>query len=140
MRFARVRLNIFQAAEGVPMKIRGIDFIMYPVSNLARAATFYGKMLGLQQTTYSEEWHWAEFDCGGLTLALNGGEKLPEVPSGARVALAVEDIQAAHEELKKQGVEILSPPRVYSVCQAMEILDPDGNLLILHQRADGSFG
>jgi hypothetical protein len=34
----------------------------------------------------------------------------------------------------------LSEPRDFSVCWAMEILDPDGNMIILHQRADGTFG
>ena len=35
---------------------------------------------------------------------------------------------------------LVSEPHDYSVCWAMEIHDPDGNLVILHQRADGSFG
>lgn len=122
------------------MKIRGTDFVMYLVSDLARAASFYRDVLGLPQEVYSEEWQWAEFDCGNLTLSLKDGEKLPETILGGRVAIAVEDIQAAHAKLKKKGVRILSEPRDHSVCWAMEILDPDGNMVILHQRADGTFG
>ncbi|MGA2281362.1 MAG: VOC family protein, partial [Verrucomicrobiota bacterium] len=38
------------------MKIRGTDFVMYPVSDLARAAKFYREVLGLPQEVYSEEW------------------------------------------------------------------------------------
>ena len=122
------------------MKIRGADFVMYQVSDLARAARFYRDMLGLPQEVYSEEGQWAEFNCGNITLALKAGEKLPEVISGGRIALAVDDIHAAHEELKKRGVRVVSEPHDYSVCWAMEILDPDGNLVILHQRADGTSG
>ena len=122
------------------MRIRGADFVMYLVSDLARAASFYRDVLGLRQEIYSEEWKWAEFDCGNITLALKGGETLPEVRTGARIALAVDDIHQAHQELKKQGVRIVSEPHDFSVCWAMEILDPDGNLVILHQRADGTFG
>jgi predicted enzyme related to lactoylglutathione lyase len=122
------------------MKIRGTDFVMYLVSDLARAANFYRDVLGLPQKVYNEEWQWAEFDCGNLTLSLKGGEKLPETILGGRIALAVEDIHAAHAELKKIGARILSEPRDFSVCWAMEILDPDGNMIILHQRADGTFG
>jgi predicted enzyme related to lactoylglutathione lyase len=122
------------------MKIRGSDFIMYLVTDLARAAKFYREALGLPQEIYSEEGQWAEFNCGNITLSLKGGSKPAEVALGARIALAVDDIHAAHEELKQKGVRILSPPTDYSVCWAMEVLDPDGNLVILHQRADGTFG
>jgi predicted enzyme related to lactoylglutathione lyase len=122
------------------MKIRGADFVMYLVSDLARAAGFYRDILGLSQEVYSEEWGWAEFNCGNITLALKAGEKLPELIRGGRIALAVDNIHAAHEELKKRGVPIVSEPRDYSVCWAMEILDPDGNVVILHKRADGTVG
>jgi len=122
------------------MKIRGTDFVMYPVSDLARAAKFYREVLGLPQEVYSEEWQWAEFNCGTLTLSLKGGEKLPEPVTGGRIALAVEDIHAAYEELKRQGVRIVKEPQDYGCCQAVEILDPDGNHVILHRRADGTFG
>jgi predicted enzyme related to lactoylglutathione lyase len=122
------------------MKIRGIDFVMYPVSDLARAAGFYRDVLGLSQEVYSDEWQWAEFNCGNLTLALKGGEKPSETAVQGHVALAVDDIHAAHEELKKKGVRIMSEPEDYSVCWAMKILDPDGNVVLLHQRADGTVG
>jgi predicted enzyme related to lactoylglutathione lyase len=122
------------------MKIRGTDFVMYQVSNLATAARFYGETLDLRQEIYSEEWQWAEFDCGNVTLALKGGEKLPEVIPGGRIALAVDDIHAACAELKRKGARVLGEPIDYSVCRAMEVLDPDGNTVILHQRADGTCG
>jgi catechol 2,3-dioxygenase-like lactoylglutathione lyase family enzyme len=122
------------------MKIRGTDFVMYPVSDLARAAKFYRDVLGLPQEIYSEEGQWAEFNCGNLTLSLKGGEKLPEPLAGGHIALAVEDVHAACEELKRQGIRIVKEPQDYRCCQAIEILDPDGNHVILHQRADGTFG
>ena len=122
------------------MKIRGTDFVMYPVSNLANAAKFYREILGLPQEMYSEEWQWAEFNCGNVTLSLHGGEKLPKKIGGGRIALAVADVRAAYGELKRKGVRILKKPTGYSVCQAMEIADSDGNRVILHQRADGFCG
>ena len=122
------------------MKIRGTDFVMYPVSDLKRAAGFYRDILGLPQEIYSEESQWAEFNCGNITLALWGGQQVPQERHGGRIALAVDDVPAAYEELKKKGVRMLGEPRDYSVCWAMEILDPDGNLVLLHRRADGTFG
>ncbi len=122
------------------MKIRGTDFVMYPVSDLKRAAGFYRDILGLPQEIYSEESQWAEFNCGNLTLALWGGQQVPKESHGGRIALAVDDVPAVYEELKKKGVRVLSEPHDYSVCWAMEILDPDGNLVLLHRRADGTCG
>ena len=122
------------------MKIRAVDFVMYPVSDLARSARFYREILGLPQEIYSEEGQWAEFNCGNLALALKGGETVPAAAPGGRLALAVDDIHAFHAELKNRGVRIQSGPTDYGVCCAMEILDPDGHVVILHHRADGTFG
>jgi predicted enzyme related to lactoylglutathione lyase len=122
------------------MKIRGTDFVMYQVSDIARAARFYREILGLPQEVYSKEWQWAEFNCGNVTLSLHGGMKLPKKIAGGRIALAVKDVRAAHAELKRKKVRVLQAPKDYSVCWGMILADPDGNPVILHQRADGTFG
>jgi catechol 2,3-dioxygenase-like lactoylglutathione lyase family enzyme len=122
------------------MKVRGTDFIVYRVSDIARAARFYREILGLPQEMYSKQWQWAEFNCGNVTLSLNGGAKLPKKLAGGRIALAVKNVRAASAELKKKRVRILKEPQDYKVCWAMEVADPDGNGVILHQRADGTCG
>jgi len=122
------------------MKIRGVDFMLYQVSDIARAARFYREVLGLPQEMYNDEWQWAEFNCGNVTLSLLGGRKLPKRTTGGRLALAVKDVRAAHAELKRKKVRVLKAPHNYSVCWGMEIADPDGNVVILHQRADGTCG
>jgi len=113
---------------------------MFQVSDLAKAAAFYRDALGLPQEVYSEEDGWAEFNCGNVTLSLHGGNTLPENIAGGRIALAVEDIQAAFTELKSKGVHVTREPVDYGVCQAFEVLDPDGNTVIIHRRADGTCG
>ena len=137
-----VRLPIEPAAmpPAAGFRVRGADFVMYPVSSLAQAAQFYRETVGLPQEVYSEEWQWAEFNCGNVTLALKGGEIRPEQSGGPRIALAVDDIQAACAELKRQGIRVLGEPVDYGVCCAVEVLDPDGNIIILHKRADGTWG
>jgi predicted enzyme related to lactoylglutathione lyase/ketosteroid isomerase-like protein len=122
------------------MGIRGTDFVLFQVSDLAAAARFYRETLGLPQDVYSEEGQWAEFNCGNVTLSLHSGFKFPEGMAGGRIALAVEDIHAAYGELKRKGVPVVSEPRNYEVCWAMEVRDPDGNTVILHRRADGTCG
>jgi len=122
------------------MKILGTDFVMYQVSNLAKAARFYRETLGLPQEIYNEEWHWAEFNCGNVTLALHETVDPPPKVGGAGVAFAVDDIHAAYEELKRAGARLAGEVTDYSVCCALELLDPDGNRVILHRRADGTVG
>jgi predicted enzyme related to lactoylglutathione lyase len=122
------------------MKIRGADFFAYLVSDLQKSAEFYRDTLGLTQTEYREDRQWAEFDCGNITLTLYGGSELPEIVLGGRIALAVDDIQAAHRTLQEKAVPILRAPFELSGCWHLEILDPDRNVIILHQRKDGSAG
>lgn len=122
------------------MKVKGADFVAYLVSDLPRACTFYRDALGLPQEIYHEAWQWAEFNCGNITLTLYGGEHLPDAIVDGRIALAVDDIQSAYEELKAKGVRILKPPYELSYCWHLDILDPDGNRIVIHKRKDGTVG
>ena len=113
---------------------------MFQVTDLAEAARFYRETLGLKQEVYDEQSQWAEFNCANVTLSLHGGVQLPGGTASGRIALAVEDVQAAYSELKSKGARLVSEPIDYGVCRAVEVLDPDGNIVILHRRADGTFG
>lgn len=122
------------------MKIRGTDFVMFEVSDFVAAAHFYRDVVGLPQEIYSEEYKWAEFDGGSVTLALKGGATVVEGGTGARLASPVDHVEAANSELQRKGARVVSGPQDHGVCQAVEVLDPDGNVIILHHRADGTFG
>lgn len=122
------------------MEIRAVDFVLFHVSDLALAVRFYRDVLGLSPAVYREADHWAEFDCGNVTLVLKGGEFVVGRGTGARVALAVADIDLAAADLAARHVRPLKPLTDYGVCQAIELLDPDGNILLLHQRADDTCG
>lgn len=122
------------------MKILGTDFVAYLVTDLDRAVAFYRDVLELPMEVYKKEWNWAEFNCGNLTLTLYAGVQLPEVVLGGRIGLAVADVQAAYSELQQKNVRILKPPYELSYCWHLEILDPDGNMIIIHQRKDGTVG
>lgn len=122
------------------MKILAVDFIMYQVSDLSRSVAFYRDVLGLPLEIASEEYHWAEFNCGNVTLALHATPHPVGLACGARLALAVEDIDAAYADLVRHGARIEQRPQDHGVCRAFDVRDPDGNLILLHHRADGSFG
>jgi predicted enzyme related to lactoylglutathione lyase len=122
------------------MKIRATDFIMLKVADFAAVARFYREELGLRQDIYSEEYGWAEFDCGNVTLVLHRDATAAGATRVMRLALSVDDISAADEELRSRGIEILHPPEDHGCCQHLEIADPEGNVVILHHRADGTCG
>ena len=122
------------------MNIRGTDFVMFLVSDLGRAAAFYRDILELPCEIYSEEYQWAEFDCGNVTLSLKGNSVPKGDKAGGRIALAVSDVFKAKEELEQKGIAIEQEPVDHGVCWHLEVLDPDGNHVILHKRRDGTYG
>ncbi len=122
------------------MHVRGTDFVMFSVSDIARSVQFYRDVLGLRCDVESVADKWAEFDCGNVTLSLNGTQATGVTKAGGRIALAVDSVYHAYDELAKRGIKLDGPPVDYGVCVALEVRDPDGNAVILHKRADGSFG
>ena len=127
------------------MNPRAMDFVVYPVTNLERAVPFYRDTLGLKPSGDPFEGKWQEFDLGGVTLALGTPpfahpSKIGRQEGGASVAIAVEDLDATLEELRRKGVPIVSDPEETPVCFLAAIQDPDGNRITLHQRKDGTAG
>jgi len=121
------------------MKPRAVDFVSYNVSDMARAEAFYRDVLGLDVAIPwgGEGRRFPEFEVGGTTISLTS---LPDLPSGAIVALAVDDARATIEELRSKGVEIVMDPFESRVCFLALIADPDGNRIVIHQRKDGTAG
>lgn len=56
------------------------------------------------------------------------------------VALAVNDVKTAVEELEQAGIHAHSPLGESPVCFWAIIEDPDGNRVIIHQRKDKTDG
>ncbi len=131
------------------MNVRGADFIMYRVTELERSIAFYRDTLGLELEFQYED-YWAEFTVPPTTLALGALENRPyEVPDavvqpfrpgGGSIFLAVDDVEEAVAEMTAKGVEVGTPPSESPVCHFASIVDPDGNIILLHHRKDGSFG
>lgn len=126
------------------MKPRGIDFFVYTVSDIDKSANFYQHALGLSLTSW-EGPGWVEFAVGdtptvlALRLDPQAGRSDARVQSGA-VAIAVDDVRQAVHELRQLGVDIALEPGEQPFCYAAGISDPDGNLILLHRRKDGTAG
>ena len=124
------------------MKPRGIDFFVYNVSDIARSADFYENTLGLTPKSW-EGPGWVEFVVGDtqtvFALRLDSDGAGADVQGGA-VAIAVDHVGQAVDELRQQGVDIILGPGEQASCYAAGISDPDGNLILLHSRKDGTAG
>ena len=122
------------------MKVRAIDFVQIGVADMDRAVRFYRDTLGMDFPLSGgddTDRNWTEFDTPPVALEL---ARVGPAPGQVSLALAVDDVAAAVEELRAQGVPIVMEPREQDVCYAAIIRAPDGNELILHRRKDGTAG
>ena len=126
------------------MKPRGVDFFCYTVSDISKSADFYENTLGLTLYAWIDP-GWVEFSVGDTptVLALRAtreGLDANGESRGGAIALAVEDVHRAVAELRAQGVYVVLEPGEQATCYAAGIADPDGNLILLHSRKDGTAG
>ncbi len=124
------------------VKPRGIDFFVYNVSDITKSADFYENTLGMTLKSW-EGPGWVEFAVGStptvLALRLDPEGAGAAVQGGA-IAIAVDDVGQAVDELRHLGVDIILGPGEQASCYAAGIADPDGNLILLHRRKDGTAG
>ena len=133
------------SATQARVKVRGADFVLYWVSDMERSLRFYRDFLGM---AVGANWEnaWVELDAPPTTLALvrAGADGTSEgVTTGVHapsIALAVEDVAAAVEQARAAGYIVKVEPMDSPVCVSAGILDPDGNLVGLHARKDGTWG
>ena len=126
------------------MQPRGIDFFVYNVSDIATSADFYENTLGLTLKSW-EGSGWVEFEVGDtqtvLALRLDSEDLGADVHfRGGAIAIAVDDVGQAVDELRQRGVDVALGPGEQASCYAAGITDPDGNLILLHSRKDGTAG
>ncbi|WP_031481703.1 VOC family protein [Streptomyces bicolor] len=98
-----------------------------------RSRVFYGEQLGL--AVYREFGTGPErgtvYFLGGGFLEVSGRSDAPPSPA-VRLWLQVEDVAAAHDELRAKGVEIVRPPvkEPWGLIETW-IADPDGTRIVL---------
>jgi predicted enzyme related to lactoylglutathione lyase len=116
-----------------------VAFTMFNVTDATRARAFYEDVLGLERGLASPDGVWTEYDLpGGGCIALFCAPS-PEYagkPGGASLALEVADLDALNERLAAAGVEyrggIVKGPN----CRMSNIVDSEGNAIILHELAN----
>ncbi|MFN3462762.1 MAG: VOC family protein [Terricaulis sp.] len=112
-----------------------VAFTMFSVADPARARAFYQDTLGLKLGSHGShgDMHWIEFDLpGGGCLALTNATR--QAPGGGgTIAFEVSDLDAVIADLKAKGVtfksDVIKGPR----CRMSNIVDSEGNGIVLHQ-------
>ncbi|MDP6779579.1 MAG: VOC family protein [Candidatus Latescibacteria bacterium] len=113
-----------------------VAFVVYPVSDLQKARSFYRDTLGLDETANWDD-VWLEYDIGHGTLAItNTFPHLVPGTNGAIAAIEVTDLDAVGSALKEKAIAWATGPFDTPACRGGSIKDPDGNELILHYRKD----
>jgi predicted enzyme related to lactoylglutathione lyase len=113
------------------MAIKGAAFTAYPVTNVARAVTFYSDAIGMKKSGIDAEF-WVEFDVAGHTFGVGNFPQLGTAGTAQSFAIDVSDMAAMRDDLSKKGIESTEPFET-PVCFISVVRDPDGNQLILHQ-------
>jgi len=113
------------------MRIEQVDFVSVPTRDLPRAVAFYRDALGLPESEYSD----GELETPNVTLSFWNPETEGEPfhPNNAGLALRVDDVEAAVEEFRAAGGEVIGV-QDSGVCHMGFVKDLDGNVLILHRR------
>lgn len=125
------------------MDAKAVDFISCTVSDLGTSVSFYRDTLGLTLEYENEDIGWAEFGAPPTTIALGeANENVPLTPGdgGVAIALAVDDVEAALDELRDEGHDVKMDYVDTGVCDMAMVADPDGNPIMLHRRHDGTHG
>jgi lactoylglutathione lyase len=113
------------------------------VTDLPACARFYRDLLGFKTTFGDEDSVYVEFDTGDVRLSLYGRQMMadiagdgdlpldPESQTRVLLFLAVDNVDAAYEDLKAKGVEFVVPPTDRPVwgLRTAHFRDPDGNLI-----------
>jgi predicted enzyme related to lactoylglutathione lyase len=118
------------------MKVTGVDFITVPTQDFEKAEQFYGDVLGLERSKQWGSMPAREFETGSLTIALMQSDAFGvEFERHSHpIALHVDDVAAAREELESAGIEFVADTMDSGVCHMAHFRDPDGNALMLHHR------
>ena len=113
------------------MQIEQVDFVSVPTRDSARAVAWYRNVLGLLVSEYTE----SEVETPNVTLSFWNPEEQGEafVPNENGIALRVADVEAAVEEVRGHGAEVVGI-QDSGVCHMGFVKDPDDNVLILHRR------
>ena len=117
-----------------------VAFTCYPATDLAASRAFYEGILGLKpsiDTPLGEDGGWVEYEIGAHAFSIGKAPGWLPSPDGPSCGLETEDFEATIAALKTAGVSFKMEPFETPVCHMAMVLDPAGNVLIIHKRKSG---
>lgn len=116
--------------------ITGVDFAAVFVTDYPAAVEFYGGTLGLEHSADYGKIPGGEFETGNLTLQVVDAAAIGRefAANTHPIAFHVEDVEATRAELESKGVKFLAETIDSGVCHMVPFADPDGNVLMIHNR------
>lgn len=117
-----------------------IAVVSIPVSDQDRAKKFYTETLGFTvntDTAMGPDMRWVMLDAPGGGAALTLVTWFPTMPAGSLkgLVIAVDDIQATHDDLTAKGLEFPEGIQEQPWGKFVTLDDPDGNGIVLQQPA-----
>jgi predicted enzyme related to lactoylglutathione lyase len=120
------------------IRVSAFAFTGYPVTDLARARTFYEGLFGLKPATVwdGDGQGWIEYELGDGTLAIpnSGGDQWKPSSNGPAIAFEVEDFAVTIAALRSANVKFVVEPAEFPPCHLAIVSDPDGNRLAIHHK------
>lgn len=105
----------------------GVTHIDVPVTDLARAEAFWGKLIGLKEVKRGEGF--IDLDSGSVILRL---VQVPQVARPVTLRVSVPDVQRAFDLLVQSGGRALyEAQRTPALEFEAHVADPDGNAVIV---------
>ncbi len=114
------------------MSVRNVAFAMYPVTDIHRAVHFYEDDLGLKKEGL-ESAYWVEFDVDGTTFGIGNFEQVGKPGTAQSLAIEIADLDAYRARLTERGI-VSEEPEVLQNCRISSVRDPDGNMVMLHEK------
>jgi predicted enzyme related to lactoylglutathione lyase len=114
--------------------ITGVDFVTVPTNDFEASRHFSGNVLGLPEVKQWGSMPAVEFQAGSLTIAVMDPTAFGQEfrPHSVPIAFQVDDVAAARDHLKEQGVTFVAEMIDSGTCHQAIFVDPAGNALDLH--------
>ena len=118
------------------VKLKAIRHTGVKITDVTKAKEFYGQLLGLTELPRPElPVPGAWYECNGVQVHLIGdSDKMRDLLGvGPHIALQVEDLEQAKQELTARGIAFheLTPPPSMRANPVLFVRDPDGNVVEL---------
>lgn len=103
------------------------NYMEMKATDLPASKAFYERAFGFEFTDYGPEY--AAVEGGPVQLGIAAGEN----PPAPMPTFETDDLDAAYEQVKATGAEIVAEIFAYPGGKRFECLDPSGNRLAIYQ-------